>query len=218
MPVGGVHWRVRKVHEAVDHLYRGASSFQRSSITVGHGNPFPMLWGGRRGSSRIQEGMKQQMPESPSLGFHFNHPIPGTLQAAHCSCNSDNLHPKYSWPADQCTKYFHAAGENTSGKSCCMKADVTTQTCQNCQVLVGRWHTPHNYWPPTGAGNFTRFLVGTTMATMLSMWLWQDTMMGTTYVDTMTASMSLVSLGPTPMAVGCPTATLEDVTEWESED
>ena len=43
-------------------------------------------------------------------------------------------------------------------------------------------------------------------------------MVGGTYVDTVTASMSLVSLGPAPMAVDCPMATLEDVTEWESED
>ena len=40
----------------------------------------------------------------------------------------------------------------------------------------------------------------TTMATMMSTCLWQDTMMGTIYVDTMTASISLVSLGPTHMA------------------
>ena len=61
-------------------------------------------------------------------------------------------------------------------------------------------------------------LAGTTMATVMSMWLCQDSMMGITYVDTMTASMSLVSLGPTPMVVDCPTATLEDVTEQESKD
>ena len=68
--------------------------------------------------------------------------------------------------------------------------------------------------PTTSPG----LLVGTAMATMMSMWLQQDTMMGTTYVDTVTASMSLVILGPTTMVVDCPTATLEDVTEWESED
>ena len=60
-------------------------------------------------------------------------------------------------------------------------------------------------------------LAGTTMATMMFMWLWQDIMMGTTYVDTVTASMSLISLGPTPMAGDHPMATLEDVTEWKSE-
>ena len=61
-------------------------------------------------------------------------------------------------------------------------------------------------------------LAGTAMATMMSMWLQQDAMMGATYVDTVTASVSLVSLGPTPMVGDCPTATLGDVTEWESAD
>ena len=56
---------------------------------------------------------------------------------------------------------------------------------------------------------------GTTMSTMMSTCLQQDTMMGATYVDTMTASMSLISLGPTPMAGDHPMATLEDVTESE---
>ena len=53
------------------------------------------------------------------------------------------------------------------------------------------------------------------MATMTSTWLWQDTMMGTTYIDSMTTSMSLVSLGPAPMVVDHPMTTLEDVTDVE---
>ena len=64
----------------------------------------------------------------------------------------------------------------------------------------------------------TGLLVGTTMATMMLMWLCQDSMMGATYIDMVTASMSLMSLGPTPMVVDCPTATLKDVTEQESEE
>ena len=61
-------------------------------------------------------------------------------------------------------------------------------------------------------------LAGTAVATMMYMWLQQDSMMGDTYVDTVTASMSLINLGPTPMVVDHPTATLEDVTEQESKD
>ena len=61
------------------------------------------------------------------------------------------------------------------------------------------------------------FSVGTPMATVMSMCLGQDAMMGTTYVDMVTASMSLMSLGPIPMTLDHPTATLEDVTEQESE-
>ena len=55
--------------------------------------------------------------------------------------------------------------------------------------------------------------VGSTMATMMSTQVWHDATMGTTYVDMVTASMSLVSLSPTSMMVNYPTATLEDVTE-----
>ena len=58
-------------------------------------------------------------------------------------------------------------------------------------------------------------LVGTPMGMMTSMWLWQDAMMGITYIDSMTASMSLVSLGPTPIAFDHPVATLEVVLELE---
>ena len=60
--------------------------------------------------------------------------------------------------------------------------------------------------------------VGTAMAIMMLMWLCQDSMMGATFVDTVTTSLSLMNLGPTPMVVDHPTATLEDVTEWESKD
>ena len=61
-------------------------------------------------------------------------------------------------------------------------------------------------------------LAGTSMTTMMSVWVWQDATTGTTYVETVMASMSLVSLGLTPMAVDHLMATLEDVTEQESED
>ena len=129
------HW-TEKVHEAVDHIHGGASSFQGSSITLSHGNPFLIPRGGRRGSSRIHKGKKQQVPESLPSGF--NHPLPGMLQAPYHSCNSGSLHPNYSQPVGWCTKYFQAACENTSGKSHCMKADVTDWIHGNCQVLVDR--------------------------------------------------------------------------------
>ena len=35
------------------------------------------------------------------------------------------------------------------------------------------------------------------MTTMTSTWVWQDAATGTTYLDTITSSMSLVSLGST---------------------
>ena len=93
-----------------------------------------------------------------------------------------------------------------------MKADVTAQIHRNDD-------TPHMTidLPPVLAAT-PGLWVGTTMATVMSTWLCQDSMIGATYVDTVTASMSLVSLGPTTMAVDCLTATLEDVTEQESED
>ena len=53
------------------------------------------------------------------------------------------------------------------------------------------------------------------MATMTSMWVQKDVAMGATYVDTVMASMSLISLGPTPMAVNCPMTTVEDISELE---
>ena len=53
------------------------------------------------------------------------------------------------------------------------------------------------------------------MATMTSMWLQHDTEMGITYVDLVMTSMSLVNLGPTPMAIDCPMTTVEDISELE---
>ena len=41
-------------------------------------------------------------------------------------------------------------------------------------------------------------------------------MMGTTYIDSMMTSMSLVSLGPAPMVVDHPMAILVDVTDVEN--
>ena len=40
--------------------------------------------------------------------------------------------------------------------------------------------------------------------------------MGTTYIDSVTTSMSLISLGPPTMVGDHPTATLEDVTDREN--
>ena len=56
-------------------------------------------------------------------------------------------------------------------------------------------------------------LAGTAMATMTSMWMCQDTVTGATYVDTVMASMSLISLRPTPMAVDCAMPSLEDLSD-----
>ena len=54
-------------------------------------------------------------------------------------------------------------------------------------------------------------LAGTTMAMMVSMQLHHDVMLGITYIDMMTCSMSLVSLGATPFTVDHPMPTLEEV-------
>ena len=59
---------------------------------------------------------------------------------------------------------------------------------------------------------------GTAMAIMMSMWLHQESVMGATYVDMVTASKNLMSLGPTPITVDCPTTTPKDVMEHESKD
>ena len=93
-------------------------------------------------------------------------------------------------------KYFHAVGENTSSKSCCIKVDTPAWIHQINKSLC-RNDTPHiTIDLPLVLATSPGLLVGTAMATMMSIQLWQDTMMGTTYVDTVTASMSLVSLGP----------------------
>ena len=80
------------------------------------------------------------------------------------------------------------------------------------EIVRSLWgdDTPHitiDLWPEmtTSPG----LLAGTTMATMTSMQMWQDAVTGTTYVDTVMASMSLVSLGSTPMAVDHPVPALE---------
>ena len=57
--------------------------------------------------------------------------------------------------------------------------------------------------------------VGTATMMMMSTQLWQDAREGFIYVDSVTVSMSLVSLSPSPMVVDCPRAILEDVTYVE---
>ena len=158
------------------------------------------------------------MPESPPLGSISTIPFLGCSKHLIIPATGTASTPNYSWPADQCTKYVHTVGENTPRKPHCMKADDTTWICQNCQVLTGRQITPHNCQPPTSADNFTRPFGRDCHVTMMSMWLQQDTMIDTTYVDTVTTCMSVVSLRPDPMVMDHPTATLEDVTEQESED
>ena len=52
-------------------------------------------------------------------------------------------------------------------------------------------------------------LVGTAMATITLMWVWQDMATGITLIDTVMTSMSLMSLGSAPMAVNHPMPALE---------
>ena len=68
---------------------------------------------------------------------------------------------------------------------------------------------------PQGLTTPSCLLAGIAMATMTSMQLWLDAMMSISYVDSVMTSMSLVSLGPTPMAVDCPMPTLGDTSEPE---
>ena len=134
------------MHEAADHIHGQVSSFQGSSITLGDGNPFLMLWGGRRWSSGIHKGMKQKMPESPPSGFLFNHPLPGMLQAPQSSSEQWLPQPQL-FPACRpvhqislCSGWKHLLWS-----SCCMRSrHVTTLICWNCQVLMGRWYILYN--------------------------------------------------------------------------
>ena len=59
------------------------------------------------------------------------------------------------------------------------------------------------------------FLVGAATAMMISMQMWQDAATGITYLDTVMASISLVSLGATPTAVNHLMPALEDFTELD---
>ena len=55
------------------------------------------------------------------------------------------------------------------------------------------------------------FLVGTAATMVISTQMQQDAVTGITYLDTVMASMSLVSLGSTPMTVDCVMPDLEDI-------
>ena len=55
------------------------------------------------------------------------------------------------------------------------------------------------------------FLAETTATTMISMQMQQDAATGITYLDTVMASMSLASLGATPMMVDHPVPVLEEL-------
>ena len=59
-------------------------------------------------------------------------------------------------------------------------------------------------------------LAGATTTTRISAQLWQDAVTGTTYINSVTTSMSLFSLGPASMVGDHPTATLEDVINMEN--
>ena len=76
---------------------------------------------------------------------HPHHPLNGEYLTLNCF-----------QPEDWCTKYFHPMGENAAREPHYTKSDATTQFCRNSQVLAGRWHTVHNYRPPTRIDNFNR--------------------------------------------------------------
>ena len=50
---------------------------------------------------------------------------------------------------------------------------------------------------------------------MMSTQIYQDEVTGITYMDTVTASMGLISLGTSPMGVGHQIPVLEDVTNTD---
>ena len=156
-PAGGMCKGITGTYDAIDHIHRWGSSWQGSSITLIDCSPFPMLWGSGRRSSGSPKGLKpQEKLESPFSGFLFNHPLPGMLQAPPCPFNSDSLNPNCSQPVNLYTRYFHPVDENTPGQPCDAKVGATAGIHRDGQVLAGRQCTPHNYWPPTGADNFTR--------------------------------------------------------------
>ena len=53
------------------------------------------------------------------------------------------------------------------------------------------------------------------MVTMTSMWIQQDAATDITYLDTVTASMGLVSLGSTSMVVDCLMPAIEDLLDLD---
>ena len=57
------------------------------------------------------------------------------------------------------------------------------------------------------------FTVGSDMTTMMTTWICQDKMTSVTYMDTVTASVGLISLGMPLMAVDYQTPIIEDVTD-----
>ena len=64
---------------------------------------------------------------------------------------------------------------------------------------------------PLGLTTSPGLLVGTAMATMTSTQMQQDAVTGITYLNTVMASMSLVSLGSLPMVVDCLMPAIEDL-------
>ena len=215
MPVSGVCQRAEEVYEAVDHIYRGATSFKRPSITLGHDNPFTRPSCGGRGSSGIWEGKEQQVLESPSLGFFSNPPLLGCgkhLIIFAITASTPPTPGRQTGALNIFTQVSTPLGSPVEPKPMCSPgfADIARSSWGDDA------HTTIDL--PTMLATSPGLLAGTAMATMMLMWLYQDSMMGATYIDMVTASMSLVSLGPTPMALDCPTATLEDVREQEPED
>ena len=59
------------------------------------------------------------------------------------------------------------------------------------------------------------FLAGTAMATMISTQMQQDAVTGVTFLDTVMASMRIVSLGATPTMVDCLMPALEELMELD---
>ena len=94
--------------------------------------------------------------------------------------------------------------------------NMTTQVCRDCAVFKGESCSPSHDQPPWEITSIPSHLAGATTTTRMSAWLWQDAITGTTYIASVTTSMSLFSLGPASMAGDHPTATLENVTDMEN--
>ena len=146
-------------------------------------------------------------------GFLLGHPFSRMFQAHHCPINdgsSNHLHPCYT----QLANCF------------CMSIDTPWWTSRKNPAWLSGFE---EIAQPLREGNAPKtmvnfpqertsawsLLVGAAMMITMSMWLWQEARSDITYIDSVTASMSLTSLGSAPIMVDHPRATLEDVTDVE---
>ena len=86
--------------------------------------------------------------------------------------------------------------------------------CRDSQVPMGGQFTTYHHWSPTGADHTTRPLCGDHHSHRS---LCQDAASGTTYLDMVTTSMSLVGLGATPRVINHPMPTLRRLEDLESD-